>query len=448
MSLHLSAPRAPRRSRAMSSFTLLDEDTTRRIFLATDLDDRGAFARVCRMWSEVANRVWAVHHFCVPRERTEVNVESPFGSRVAQLFAWEDHSRSDRQFFVLALGECGLMVRYKIRQHAATDAERDIMSVRKFDVFLGPMGDRTDDDAPLLPGVPSSFCVTIHQKYAIVVRKGLPALVKSYGHLKQPQSLVHILPPAVSCVSMCTIAPRVCASGMPGSRSWSIHVQMMSDPATPFQTLETSHQAPIRWLLHSPDGLRLFSCSSDCLQLWWRRLPTGALGKKEEAYVQGAMRWEGTPEHTLFQPRGDEVRLAMVHPSWRSVLLATNEALEVRQLVDRSATGGASSTPQQQLGIVQRREMQVTAACFAVEGSRLVVSDRGDRLLVFVYDGLQPSVQVVLHPFTPSICRPVSSMVEFFHTVASGSAYLAVGSDRGHVKLVLVPLTECLSSSM
>lgn len=41
---------------------------------------------------------------------------------------------------------------------------------------------------------------------------------------------------------------------------------------------------------------------------------------------------EEKPKHTLRMPKGTTIRIAKVHPAWTSVLLATNEALEVREL--------------------------------------------------------------------------------------------------------------------
>ena len=66
------------------------------------------------------------------------------------------------------------------------------------------------------------------------------------------------------------------------------------------------------------------------------------------------------------------------------MLLATNEALEVRGL-RRGCTETLQLREPEDRGLVlkwRRENMQVTAAAFIAQGNMLVVSDRGDRLLL------------------------------------------------------------------
>ena len=165
------------------------------------------------------------------------------------------------------------------------------------------------------------------------------------------------------------------------------------------QTLVTRHEQPMFFLDYSPDSEQLLSCSPDTVQIWYKE------SGLETNRGPGAL--DERPERTVRQPQGTLLRIAKVHPAWTSVLLATNEALEVREL----RRGHGESTPQlagrepvePPLGLKWRREgMQVTAAAFIAQGNMLVVSDRGDRLLLLNYHGLHAARRCVLPWAEPS----------------------------------------------
>ena len=122
------------------------------------------------------------------------------------------------------------------------------------------------------------------------------------------------------------------------------------------------------------------------------------------------------PEYTVRQPKGTCLRLAKVHPAWSSVLLATNEALEVRelrrhdassempQLAGRERDDSRADAP---LALKWRRQnIQVTAAAFISHGNMLVVSDRGDRLLLLNYHGLHAAKRCTLPWADPCTLHP------------------------------------------
>ena len=165
---------------------------------------------------------------------------------------------------------------------------------------------------------------------------------------------------------------------------------------------------------YSPDSEQLLSCSADCVHVWCREV-LATPGR------QGAM--EETPQRTLRMPAGTHLRLAKVHPAWTSVLLATNEALEVREL-RRSGTDGPQLVESTQPGLElkwRRESMQVTAAAFLAQGNMLVVSDRGDRLLILNYHGLHAAKRCTIPWNEPP--RPLSD--------ASSSALAAHHADIG-----------------
>mmetsp|Transcript_71392 Transcript_71392/g.158739 ORF Transcript_71392/g.158739 Transcript_71392/m.158739 type:complete len:150 (-) Transcript_71392:344-793(-) len=111
---------------------------------------------------------------------------------------------------------------------------------------------------------------------------------------------------------------------------------------------------------------------------------------------------EDKPERTLFFPHGISLRIAKVHPAWTSVMLATNEALEVRELRRSAADTLQLREPDDRRinrGLVlkwRRDNLQVTAAAFIAQGNMLVVSDRGDRLLLLNYHGLHAAKRIIL----------------------------------------------------
>mmetsp|Transcript_5408 Transcript_5408/g.16070 ORF Transcript_5408/g.16070 Transcript_5408/m.16070 type:complete len:478 (-) Transcript_5408:107-1540(-) len=109
--------------------------------------------------------------------------------------------------------------------------------------------------------------------------------------------------------------------------------------------------------------------------------------------------------HALRRPAS--LILSRVHPAWTSLLLATSEALEVRELRRSAAAATACGAPPL-FGLKWRRDtLQVTAAAFLAQGNMLCVSDRGDRLLLLSYHGLTPAKAVAL-PWH-SCRRPLSS---------------------------------------
>ena len=114
------------------------------------------------------------------------------------------------------------------------------------------------------------------------------------------------------------------------------------------------------------------------------------------------------PERTFRMPSGTSIRIAKVHPAWTSALFATNEALEVRELRRAAAeppalSGRKGHESHAPLALKWRREnIQVTAAAFVAQGNILVVSDRGDRLLLLNYHGLHAAKRCVLPWDQPS----------------------------------------------
>jgi len=173
----------------------------------------------------------------------------------------------------------------------------------------------------------------------------------------------------------------------------------------------THHEQVMMMLDYAPDSEQLLSCSSDCVQLWYRHHEGAGLeAGLAESRGPGAM--DEAAERTLRFPQGTALRIAKVHPAWTSVLLATNEALEVRELRRNNAghsplsgrlgERAASSSEQPRdlqapLALKWRRQnIQVTAAAFISHGNMLIVSDRGDRLLILNYHGLQAAKRCVL----------------------------------------------------
>ncbi len=185
------------------------------------------------------------------------------------------------------------------------------------------------------------------------------------------------------------------------------------------QTLHTHHEKAMLLIDYSPDAEQLLSCSADCVQLWYRQRD-GAAWLESRGHAEGRQpgAMDETPERTLRFPVGTSLCIAKLHPAWTSVLLATNEALEVRELrrpyaeclspisggrggasASGPCEGGRSGAP---LSLKWRRQnIQVTAATFVSHGNMLIVSDRGDRLLILNYHGLQAAKRCVLPWATP-----------------------------------------------
>lgn len=142
------------------------------------------------------------------------------------------------------------------------------------------------------------------------------------------------------------------------------------------------------------------------------------------------------PERTLRLPKGTTVRIAKVHPAWSSVLIATNESLEVRELrrPDAETPPLASCSPKHDEGLRddvplalkwRRQNIQVTAAAFISHGNMLVVSDRGDRLLVLNYHGLQAAKRIVLPWAHPFVAAPHASR-QMDHDAGGGTTLVEV----------------------
>ena len=145
-----------------------------------------------------------------------------------------------------------------------------------------------------------------------------------------------------------------------------------------------------------------------------------------------------------------------VHPAWTSVLLATNEALEVRELP--GASGGPTLLPLKW----RRDNIQVTAAVFIAQGNMIAVSDRCDRLLLLNYHGLHAAKRCALPWANPLAAAPPVSLAAgdqrdpIYHGVPtvtalvecpdvaraeewrSGVSLLAVASSRGEVLLIKI----------
>jgi len=98
--------------------------------------------------------------------------------------------------------------------------------------------------------------------------------------------------------------------------------------------------------------------------------------------------------------------------------------------------------------------MQVTAAAFIAQGNMLVVSDRGDRLLLLNYHGLHAAKRAVLTwespaasklplwPADGSVCT-VTAITECPDVARSeewrsGVSHLAVSNSRGQVVLLKI----------
>ena len=177
------------------------------------------------------------------------------------------------------------------------------------------------------------------------------------------------------------------------------------------QTLHTHHEKAMLLIDYSPDAEQLLSCSADCVQLWYQQRDCKASLESRghaEGRLPGSM--DETPERTLRFPPGTTLCIAKLHPAWTSVLLATNEALEVRELRRRDGechaplAGGAPASSSNDISRSgapfslkwRRQNIQVTAATFVSHGNMLIVSDRGDRLLILNYHGLQAAKRCVL----------------------------------------------------
>jgi uncharacterized membrane protein YgcG len=434
-------------SRCLISDVLHVSDVGQRLFRMIRMGDRGPFARVCREWAEIARLCWQAEEFELVRVHQHVHLRNLAGP-VTQLAAWMRASQTKPIFFLLALSEGGRLEQLRISCKKAEpglrrpDADDEVRVEHTKDW-------RLEESVPSdpLPGVTSQFVVTKHHAYCVVAVHGQALLVKLGGNTNGTHEHMYTdrFPAKVTTMSMCPLDNNIIAFGVPvapdqptdgavalGSASGSGGGLALIDAGDAFggggfgggggassrvhqlielvnfaqsakiQTLATRHEQPMFFLDYSPDSEQLLSCSPDCIEIWYREARDGL----ESSRGPGAL--EERPERTLRQPQGTVLRLARIHPAWTSVLLATNEALEVREL--RRAPS-AADTPQlaprevqePPLGLKWRREgMQVTAATFIAQGNMLVVSDRGDRLLVLNYHGLQAAKRCVLPWGQPS----------------------------------------------
>lgn len=96
-----------------------------------------------------------------------------------------------------------------------------------------------------------------------------------------------------------------------------------------------------------------------------------------------------TQETDSFVAFPDEsVRLVQIHPHSKLILVVLAEFLQLRELRNNTIYVPG-------LKLVCQRSVSVTAACFSVSGGMVIVSDRGDRILMFSVDGnLKPTVCV------------------------------------------------------
>ncbi len=223
--------------------------------------------------------------------------------------------------------------------------------------------------------------------------------------------------------------------------------------------MPVAHPLPSPRSEYSPDSEHLLSCSADSVHVWSRSGPEPSpLHEEDDPPPRTVGEMCDQPDRALRFPKGTSLRIARVHPAWTSVLLATNEALEVRELIrttdafaspsaaasssiaaSSSAAPSASSSAlspvaasaapaaalphlslsasggrllagahRRSLPLKWRREnMQITAAAFIAQGNMLVVSDRGDRLLLLNYHGLHAAKRCVLPWESPHSSSPL-----------------------------------------
>ena len=435
----------------MSSFTFLDEDTTRRIFLATDLDDRGAFARVCRMWSEVANQVWnvgkgeAVEVYAIERLRYLS------GGGVAKVVAWIDPRLNQERFCALALGSHRLEW-LTIERGLLPQSVVDTVQLMQATILIDE--DEDDDgrsEAPLqglcsfAMSKKNTFCVVIlHGKAMLlkITRKDQPLGTTAYDEsFPEATSAVALDPVDNNIITFGVVVPTIDASSVktytprvPLRAEKNQELRVMGPNAsgtglTTIQSLVTYHWQPIRWLDYSlrPNApyLQLLSCSSDHIALW----------RRESTMAET---FETVPQCEFHQPRGVDLLLALPHPTWEYALFATNEALEVRRIPTPSENDASKA-----LNLRWRFDgMQVTAATFVAKGNMLSVSDRGDRLLLLISHGLLPVKMFYFSWLNPDPkATRVAAIVECPDRISSaptGVMRLIVASSHGDMIALVV----------
>ena len=440
---------ALRRHAAVSTCRLSDvlrvSDLGQRVFLMVPMRWRGSFASVCREWWETTRLCWQADDYELVKVHQHVNLRN-LGGPVTQVSSWMRASQTKPIFFLLALSEDGRLEQMRISCKKAEpgirrpDADDDVRVEHSKDWRLEESVPAESAPADRLEAVSSQFVVTKHHAYCVVAVRGQALLVKLGGNSNGTHEHMYTdrFPTRVTTMSMCPLDNNIIAFGVPvasadatataaaaiaaglaagsgsaSDASASATQQVMQvielvnfAQSSRIQTLATQHTLPLLLLDYSPDSEQLLSVSADCVQVWYKELL--------ESRGPGAL--DDKPERTLKQSKGTAIRLAKVHPAWTSVLLATNEALEVRELRRPAGETIALSSRHMRnedsdgampLALKWRREnMQVTAAAFVAQGNMLVVSDRGDRLLLLNYHGLTAAKRCVLPWASPSAGLP------------------------------------------
>jgi len=449
---------ALRRHAACGTCNLCDvlrvSDLGQRVFLMVPLRWRGPFARVCHEWDDIARLCWQADEFERVHILQLVHLRS-LGGAVAQLSSWVRASQNNKPiFFLLALSEEGRLEQMRIACKRAEpgvrrpDADDEIKVENAKDWRLEEAVPRERPSS----GVPAQFVVTKHHAYCVIAVRGQALLIKLGGQTNGSHEHMYTdrFPEKVTTMSMCPLDNNIIAFGVPvvpveDGVANLIELVNFAQSAR-IQTLRTCHQLPMVELDYSPDSEQLLSCSGDCIQVWC----------KETLETRGPGAMEDKAERTLMLPKGTTLRIAKVHPAWTSVLLATNEALEVRELRRCSPETLQLREPDDR-GLVlkwRRENMQVTAAAFIAQGNMLVVSDRGDRLLLLNYHGLHAAKRTVLPWDSPALSRPpvrtsdcsvctVTAITECPDVARSeewrsGVSHLAVSNSRGEVVFIKI----------
>ncbi|KAL1495329.1 hypothetical protein AB1Y20_017184 [Prymnesium parvum] len=440
--------------RCSLSDVLRVSDLGQRVFLLVALRWRGAFSRVCHEWNEVAKLCWQAEAFelvSVLQRTPLTDLEGP----VAQLSSWVRASQHNKPvFFLLALSEEGRLEQMRVACKRAEPGVRRPDADDEFKACVeNTKGWRLENAIPRdrpSHGVAAQFVVTKHHAYCVIAAREQALLIKLGGQHNGLHEAMYTarFPEKVTTMSMCPLDNNIIAFGVPVSSddgaSNLIELVNFAQSAR-IQTLRTSHRLPMIALDYSPDSEQLLSCSADSVHVW---------GKEVLGRGPGAM--EEKPERTLVLPKGTTIRIAKVHPAWTSVLLATNEALEVRELRRPSGETLQLREPDDRSLVLKwrRENMQVTAAAFIAQGNMLVVSDRGDRLLLLNYHGLHAAKRAVLTwespaasklplwPADGSVCT-VTAITECPDVARSeewrsGVSHLAVSNSRGQVVLLKI----------
>jgi len=381
------------------------------VLLMVPLRWRGWFARVCREWTDIARLCWQADEYEPVKVLQYVHLRN-LGGPVMQLSSWVRASQTKPIFFLLGLSDDGRLEQLRISCKKAEpgvrrpDADDEVRVEHSKDW-------RLEESVPAdrLYGVSSQFVVTKHHAYCVVAVRGQALLVKLGGQTNGTHEHMYTdrFPSRVTTMSMCPLDNNIIAFGVPVAAEEAARTRVHQvielvnfAQSSRIQTISTKHEQPLLFLDYSPDSEQLLSCSADTVQIWY----------KEGLESRGPGALDEKPFRTLRQPKGTVLRIAKVHPAWTSVLLATNEALEVREL--RRAASGELQPPlasrdgaEPPLHLKWRREnIQVTAAAFLAHGNMLVVSDRGDRLLLLNYHGLHAAKRCVLPWADPYLSSP------------------------------------------